>query len=41
MGLVGAHKAGIDLSKIPFEDLKKHLGEIGHTAGDIETLPMT
>jgi len=41
MGLIGAHKAGIDLSKIPFEDLIKYLEEIGHTAGEIETLPMT
>lgn len=40
MGLVNARKQGVDVSKIPLEELKSDLEEIGKTTGDIETLPM-
>jgi hypothetical protein len=41
LGLIHAQKQGIDLSKIPIEELKDDLEEIGKTTGEIETLPMT
>lgn len=41
MGLLNAKKQGVDVSKIPVEEIKENLEEIGKSTGEIETLPMT
>jgi hypothetical protein len=41
LGLIRAKKQGVDISKIPNEEMKEDLEEIGRTTGEIETLPLT
>lgn len=40
LGLIHATKQGVDVSKIPLEELKENVEEIGRTSGEIETLPI-
>jgi hypothetical protein len=41
IGLINAKKQGIDVNKVPIEEMADDLEEIGKTTGEIETLPIT